>query len=165
MKNNPTEKSFARGLKCLRDGKTLEALAYFEVCMRLEERKPNPARRARYASYYGYCLAAALGRKGEGLRICRRAAGSEFFTPEILLNLARVELLVGSRKKAWAALMKGMRLDPQHRGLRAEMRRMGVRRRPVLPFLEREHPINRAAGKLAAKVNARNGDRPGRRKS
>jgi Tfp pilus assembly protein PilF len=129
----------------------LEALAYFEASLRLEERAPNPARRSRYASYYGYCLAAALGQTREGLSICRRAAASEFFTPDVLLNLARVQLLMGVRKQAWETLTKALSLDPDHRGVRATMAQMGLRRRPAIPFLGRSNPLNRAAGKRAVK--------------
>ncbi len=129
----------------------LEALAYFEVSLRLEERAPNPARRSRYASYYGYCLAAALGQTREGLSICRRAAESEFFTPEVLLNLARVQLLIGVRKQAWETLTKALSLDPDHTGVRAAMIQMGLRRRPAIRFLGRSNPINRVVGRMAAR--------------
>ena len=149
------ERSFERGLRALAAGETLEALAYFEVSMRLDEKTPNAARRARYVSYYGYCLAAALGRTREGLSICRKAAQSEFFTPDILLNLARVHILAGKRKEAYETLMQGLRVDPEHSGLRAEVLKMGVRRRPVIPFLERSHPLNRIAGKLAVSGSRR----------
>lgn len=129
----------------------LEALAYFEASLRLEERAPNPPKRSRYASYYGYCLAAALGQTREGLGICRRAAESEFFTPEVLLNLARVQLLIGARKQAWKTLTKALSLDPGHSGVRAAMARMGLRRRPPIRFLGRSNPINRAVGRMAAR--------------
>ena len=148
------ERSFERGLRCLRSGKTLEALAYFESSLRLEEKAPHPARRARYTSYYGYCLAAALGRHRDGLTLCRRAASSEFFTPDLFLNLGRVHLLMGSKKAAWEALTRGLSLDPDHKELQAEALKLGVRRRPVLPFLDRGHALNKAAGMLASKVES-----------
>lgn len=158
MKTAAPERSFSRGLRSLAEGKKLEALAYFEASLKLDESTPNLARRARYTSYYGYCLAAALGRTREGLSICRKAAESEFFSPEILLNLARVHLLLDQRREAWDILMKGLGLDPEHEELRSEARRMGIRQRPAIPFLERAHPLNRAAGRIASK-----GKTPGRK--
>jgi tetratricopeptide (TPR) repeat protein len=145
------ERTFARGLAALRNGDPLEALAYFEASLKLEAESPNPARRVRYASYFGYCIASVLGKKRDGLRICRKAATSEFFTPDILLNLARVQLLMGDRKEAWSTLMRGLRLDPEHPGLIAEVRQMGIRRKPVIPFLDRSHPLNRLAGSLSSR--------------
>jgi tetratricopeptide (TPR) repeat protein len=151
LKLTPSERSFSRGLAALEEGKKLEALAFFEASIKLEESAPNVARRVRYTSYYGYCLALALGRTRDGLSICRKAAASEFFSPEILLNLARVHLLMSQRKEAWDTLMKGLSVDPDHEGLRAELRRMGVRRRPALPFLERKHPLNKVAGRISTR--------------
>jgi len=151
LKLAPSERSFSRGLDALAEGKKLEALAFFEASIKLEESTPNVARRVRYTSYYGYCLALALGRTRDGLSICRRAAASEFFSPEILLNLARVHLLMSQRREAWDVLMKGLSLDPDHEGLRGELRRMGIRRRPAIPFLERRHPLNKVAGRMSTK--------------
>jgi hypothetical protein len=128
----------------------LEALAYFEASVRLEERVPSCSRRWRYASYYGYCLAATLGKTKQGLSLCRKAAESEFFEPDIVLNLAKVQLLAGDRKEAWVSLARAVKLDPDHPEIRAEIRKMGIRRRPVFPFLDRSHPVNVLAGKLAA---------------
>jgi tetratricopeptide (TPR) repeat protein len=155
MRITSAEKAFSRGMESLDRGEMVEALAHFEASLRLEERAPNPARRARYASYYGYMLAAALGRTREGLHLCRKAADSEFYTPDILLNLARVYLMAGDKKGAWATLMKGLQIDPEHRGLAAEARKMGIRRRPVFPFLDRSHPLNRVAGRLSGRPAAR----------
>ena len=151
MKTAAPDRSFARGLRCLDEGRTIEALAYFEASLRLEESAPNIARRARYLSYYGYSLALALGRTKEGLSICRKAADSEFFTPDILLNLARVQRLSKDRKGAWETLMRGLSIDPEHAGIKTEIRTMGLRRRPAIPFLKRSNPLNVAAGKMAVK--------------
>ena len=104
---------------------------------------------------------AALLLTGEGLEICRRAARSEFFTPDVLLNLARVQILTGLRGQAWRTLTEALRLDPSHREIRAAVIGMGVRRRPLIPFFERSNPLNRAAGKIAARLVCRTGSRRG----
>jgi hypothetical protein len=150
MKTSAADSSFRKGLRSLDQGRPVEAMAFFEASLRLERNAPDPARRARYASYYGLCLATAMGRKREGLNLCRMAANSDFFTPDILLNLARVLILTGDKKKGWETLMQGLTLDPDHPGLKAETRRMGIRRRPAIPFLDRSHPINRAVGRMKA---------------
>jgi tetratricopeptide (TPR) repeat protein len=163
MKRSAPERNFDLGLRSMQRGNLVEALAYFEACLRLDDRLAHSPRRARYISYYGYCLAAAIGRTREGRELCNRAASSEFFSPEIYLNLARVEILAGDRRKAWNALVRGLSLDPGHRGIRTEMKKMGLRRRPVLSFLDRAHPVNRAAGRLTSRVGSqgsRGGSRP-----
>ena len=154
MKIPASDRSFARGLRALEEGKTLVALAFFEASLKLHDTTPNPGRRERYSSFYGYCLAAALGRTREGLAICRKAAAGEFFSPEILLNLARVHLLAGQRREAWGTLQRGLSLDPDHDGLRGEARRMGIRKPRAIPFLDRAHPLNKVAGRLGVKRKA-----------
>ena len=154
MKIPASDRSFARGLRALDEGKTLVALAFFEASLKLNDSAPNPARREKYSSYYGYCLAAALGRTRDGLAICRKAADGEFFSPEILLNLARVHLLADQKREAWETLMRGLSLDPEHGGLRAEVRRMGIRKPRAIPFLDRAHPLNKAAARLGIKRKA-----------
>lgn len=155
MRRSASERSFERGVRSLDRGNLLEALAYFEACLRLEECNLRSTRRAKYASYYGYCLAVALGRTREALEICNRAASSDLFNPEIYLNLARVQLMATDRRGAWNSLVRGLSLDPGHRAIRTEMKKMGLRRRPVVPFLERSHPLNRAAGLLVKKLGSR----------
>ncbi|HXI04665.1 MAG TPA: tetratricopeptide repeat protein [Candidatus Saccharimonadales bacterium] len=152
MKHSAPERSFARGLRSMERGNLVEALAYFEAALRLEERTPRSPRRSKYASYYGYCVAAALGRTREGLELCLRAAQSDLFSPEIYLNLARVHLIVGDKRGAWKALVRGLSLDPSHKEIRVEMGRMGLRRRPMISFLDRAHPLNRAMGMLAGRL-------------
>jgi len=149
-----SDRSFARGLRALDEGKTLVALAFFEASLKLHDSAPSPARRERYSSYYGYCLAAALGRTREGLAICRKAAQGEFFSPDILLNLARVHLLAGQRREAWETLLQGLSLDPEHEALRTEVKRMGIRKPRAIPFLDRAHPLNKVAGRIGVKRKA-----------
>ena len=57
-------------------------------------------------------------------------------------------MLTGDRRAAFRAYRRGLALDPVHKELRFEIRRLGLRRRPVFRFLGREHPINRFVGRL-----------------
>ena len=161
MKRSASERSFERGLRSHARGNSLEALAYFEAALRLEEGSPRTGRRARIASYYGICLASALGRTREGLELCSRAANSDLFSPDIYLNLARVQIMTTDRRGAWNSLVRGLSLDPGHRAIRSEMRKMGLRRRPALAFLGRSHPVNRNVGILADKLSTK---KPGHQK-
>jgi hypothetical protein len=53
--------------------------------------------------------------------------------------------------------MRGLGLDPDHEGLKAEVRRMGIRKPRAFPFLDRAHPLNKVAGQLGGrrKTNGR----------
>ncbi len=107
-------------------------------------------------SYYG-CLRARLGAgRKEGISDCQKAIGhmerlpfgAEFFLPVLYLNLGRAYLSAQKKKEAVAAFEKGLAADPENRELRLEMKRMGERKKPVLPILDRSNPVNRYAGKL-----------------
>jgi len=99
-------------------------------------------------SYLGYGVAARRRRVREGRDLCRRAAASDFYQPEVLYNLARVEVLAKNRREAVKALETGLQLDPQHRGLNRLKKEIGVRRLPVLGFLSRDNPLNRFLGRI-----------------
>jgi hypothetical protein len=99
-------------------------------------------------SYLGYGLAAKRRRLRDGRELCRRAATSDFYQPDVLYNLARVEVLAKNRREAVKAVETGLKLDPQHRGLNRIKNDIGIRRPPVLGFLARENPLNVLLGRL-----------------
>ncbi len=99
-----------------------------------------------YYSYIGAARAEVEGRYDEGLRLCQVALTRDFFDPENYANLARVDLCRGEVGKAYQSLSRGLTLDPRNRQLKAVRREMPQRRRPVVPFLRRDHPVNVVLG-------------------
>ena len=142
------EMSFRKGLKALEENRHLEGLAYFEAALNLEERAGSPAPRTKYLSFYGLALALAAGRTEEATEMCERALSMEFYNPDMYLNVARVYLAAGQRRRAHKALCQGLRLEKGHSGLIAEIRKMGIRKRLSFPFLGRGHVLNRVTGKM-----------------
>jgi tetratricopeptide (TPR) repeat protein len=142
------EESYRKGLAALEQGRRREALALFDAAIEIERRHGGKEPPPRYLSYFGLCLALELRRFGEAVRCCREAAEGEFFNPEIHLNLGRVFLAANRRREAIAALHQGLRWDKRHAAILRELRSLGRRRRPVLPFLDRRHPINVMLGRL-----------------
>jgi tetratricopeptide (TPR) repeat protein len=142
------EESFQKGLHALAAGQRRQAMALFEAAIELERRLGGRRPQARYLSYYGLCLGLELHEVPEGLRFCREAVTLEPYNPDARYNLGRLLFIAGRRKEAHEALCKGLKLQPQHRGIRIALRDMGLRRRPVLPFLGRRHPLNVLLGRL-----------------
>jgi Tfp pilus assembly protein PilF len=70
--------------------------------------------------------------------------------PDLYLNLGRVCLKQLDRAHAFRTFVRGLRLDPNHAGLIEALRRLGFRRRPVIAFLPRHHPVNQLLGSLRA---------------
>lgn len=111
----------------------------------------------RYASSMGLCIA-MQGDHAEGERLCRSAiaaAGQDRMDPILLVNLGRICLKRGDRQNARDYLLKAYQLDPTHPATALELSSMGVRRKPVLPFLGRNHPLNIRLGKLRYQLRER----------
>lgn len=101
---------------------------------------------ARIRSMRGLCLAYVERDFEQARTLCESAAKQEFFNPDLYLNLARVYLVFGRRAEALRYLRRGLMIDPGHIRIQDEMARLGRRGRPILPFLPRRHPLNRALG-------------------
>jgi tetratricopeptide (TPR) repeat protein len=148
MDVSTSENSFRRGLRAVDRGAHLEALAYFEAAVQLARRWGIEAVPMRYLSYYGWSLAVCSDRLDEAREFCEAAAREEFYNPDVYWNLGRVYLKEGDRSRAFDAFVRGLRLNPRHAGLIGELRRLGIRRRPVVRFFRRGHPVNRILGRL-----------------
>ncbi|HWR57652.1 MAG TPA: tetratricopeptide repeat protein, partial [Thermodesulfovibrionales bacterium] len=108
-------------------------------------------------SYYGCLEAVASKNYDSGIDACHRAIedlkkrvpfGEEFFYPVFFLNLGRAYLAAGKRAEAVNAFKRGLETDGENRDLLWEVRKLGIRRKPPVPFLRRSNPINRYIGQL-----------------
>ncbi|MBI1949871.1 MAG: hypothetical protein HYS34_00720 [Acidobacteria bacterium] len=161
MVNLVSQKSFRKGLDAAARGEFLEALAYFEASVRLARRQEEAAVPMRYLSYYGWCLAMSSDRLHEALTVCEAAVRAQFYDPDLRLNLGRVYLRAGDRGLAFGAFVAGLTLNPGHPQLRSEIRRLGIRRHPVVRFLARSHPVNRILGRWRGGWRGTRPARPG----
>ena len=140
--------------KLSRLGKAKSALATLKIA--LEKFPEDPF----LLSYYGYLISAVENRPYEGVKICRDAIvrldnsmpfGSEFFYPALYLNLGRAYLKI-NKKEAASTFRAGLKSDPNNRDLLWELKKLGTRRTPVVPFLHRDNPINKYIGLLLSKT-------------
>ncbi len=114
-----------------------------------------------FLSYFGFLIAAVEKCPKEGRNLCHDAiravsmSASEdkyFFYPIMYLNLGRVCLLARKKKDAMSAFNKGLKYDSKHEELLSEIRGIGFRKPPVIPFLHRGNPVNKFLGKLRHKL-------------
>jgi len=112
------------------------------------------AKAASGLSYFGLVLALVKKDYKHGIELCKRAMNLEFYNPDHYVNLTRVYVAAGKRKKAVETAEAGLKLHPEYDDLLAVRRDLGIRARPSLPFLDRENPINVSLGqaKHAKKV-------------
>lgn len=113
-----------------------------------------------FLSFHGYLIAVTQNSPKEGIRVCREAmsllkksktADLVVLLPLFCLNLGRASMAGNKRREAMAAFEEGLKYDPKNSSLLAEMKNFGVRSRPAIPFLERNHPVNIYLGKLRHK--------------
>jgi len=103
----------------------------------------------KYASYCG--LVRLINGDRGGLELCREVARNEIYDGDVFYNLARAEWRLRNRKKTIEALGKGLQIDNCHPGIHSMRKDLGVRKRVILPMLDRGHLINNSLGKLLRK--------------
>ena len=108
----------------------------------------NPQLPSLALSYYWLCLAMHKGKVKEGADFCQLAIDKEFYNGEHYLILARVWLIGRSRRRAVEALERGLALEPHNPALQKLAGELGRRRKPVIPFLSRNNPVNVALGRM-----------------
>jgi len=135
----------------LRDGKTEGAIQTLKDAL---ERFPGDPY---LMSYFGCLLAVSGKQPADGVKMCMNALqrlkatlpfGSEVFYPSFYLNLGRAYAASGQKAEAIKAFTSGLRVDPEDRELLQEMKKIGIRKKPPIPFLRRTNPINKYIGML-----------------
>jgi tetratricopeptide (TPR) repeat protein len=133
-----------------------DALGFFSGAIEIDRAaKRGGLVEPRYLSYYGLCLGLARANKHEALENCRAAIRREPYDPDFWGNLGRVALIVGRRGEAYEAFRRGLKVEPGHRTILQNLKRMGVRRPPVLTFLSRGNPINVSLGRARSRWERR----------
>jgi predicted Zn-dependent protease len=107
---------------------------------------------ALYRSAYALALALVSRDFGAAVSLARSAVRDEFHNPEVYLNLARIYESFGHKAEAIRYLRRGLLVDPEHADLVQMRSQLGVRQRPALRFLPREHLVNRMLGGLHARL-------------
>ncbi|MCD6581402.1 MAG: hypothetical protein J7K90_06330 [Desulfuromusa sp.] len=98
-------------------------------------------------SYLAYCLAKGQGRMHSAAKICRESIKREPNNSLHYLILGRVLLLAGEKGKAINAFRQGLRTSPNPLII-DELKKLGLRKPAILKSLKRNHPINRALGRV-----------------
>jgi tetratricopeptide (TPR) repeat protein len=106
-------------------------------------------------SYYGSIYSKAGKKPVKGIKICRDAilkfnsqitAKNEFLKPIYYLNLGRAYLSANKKKEAIHAFNIGLKEDSTNANIISEIYKLGRRRKPIIPFLERGNPLNKYLG-------------------
>jgi tetratricopeptide (TPR) repeat protein len=107
-------------------------------------------------SYLGFLEAAVNKHYTKGINACRESLiilrehhplGAGFFLSVLYLNLGKAYLAAHKKKEAYDAFQKGLDIDNKNEDILNEIKKLGIRRKPPLPFLKRSNPINKHIGK------------------
>jgi len=136
---------FMTGVRMLYACRYQDALTHFQEAAILE-----PMSRG-YLSYLGLATAHAQRKYSDAEQLCRRAIEAEYHRPEHYFNLAEVFALAGRKPDAMKYYNQALSWNPSYEPALDALRRLGVRRQPVLPSLPRSHPINVFLGRTLRK--------------
>lgn len=105
-------------------------------------------------SYYGVAVALVNKKYKDAIDLCQKAIKLQFLNPHHYVNLAKVYIAAGHRKKAIQALEQGLSVLPGDRVIVVYWKQLGIRSRPAIPFLSRDNPLNVALGKARKQKKA-----------
>ncbi|HUI46408.1 MAG TPA: hypothetical protein VL122_10560 [Nitrospirota bacterium] len=159
---------YLRAVKAnLRSGKQKEA---FVLLQQAAVRFPNEPL---ILSYYG-CFQALVDKKyRSGVETCKKAITmlrqkgvfeEELLYPVFYLNLGRAYLSAGKKPDAIEAFTRGLKYDNSNSELRRELRRLGIRKTPPVPFLDRSNPVNKYIG-LILRATTKNSGKANRQRA
>jgi len=135
------------GIEALNDDNAILALSFFE---RAHAMYRNPIS----CSFLAYCMAKTGEETNKALLLCRDAIREEADNPVHYLNLGRIYLLEGNKKDAIKAFQDGLTLG-ENPEIRDELDKLGSRKKPLMPLLERKNPINKYLGIVLKKLGLR----------
>lgn len=147
MSDQSYQQLVRKGTAAAEQGNTLDALVYLESAHRLGS---TPI----LASYLGYCLARERQQFKEAIGLCREALTKEPEQAIHYLNLGRVFLAAREKRLAINTFRQGLKRG-RHRLILEELKRLGIRKRPVVPPVSRSHPLNKYLGLLFTRLNIR----------
>ena len=146
------EREFELGRKALDKEDFEAALAHFETALEL---KDNPC----WYSYVGNCIASGRGDFGTGVTLCQMSLEVEPENSVHYLNLGKVYLASGNKKKALLTFRDGLAKGGNEEILQMLVE-FGTRNTPVFKSLPRSNPLNKFLGNLLHRHALRKRDVP-----
>jgi len=146
MEENSALDEFKQGLNLLRNGRSAEAIEYLRHAATLEQQNPY------YLSFLGVSVARAKRKGAAAVELCEKALRLKRDEPQFYLNLGEVYVSAGRREEAIEVLDMALTRFRNNVRIKRERNNFGKRSTQVLPFLSREHFLNRTLGRLRHKT-------------
>jgi tetratricopeptide (TPR) repeat protein len=146
MTENAGVKEFKQGVRMLRNSRPHNALAHFRTAADLEKNNPY------YISFVGVSMAQAERNWAPALELCERALSLKRNEAQLHLNLAEVYTLAGRREEALMTLDRALASLGPLVNIKRARQKLGSRRSPALPFLDRQNVVNRYLGVVRHRI-------------
>ena len=134
--------SFKQAVEHLKGGYPQKASLLLKSCV--ESDRSNPY----YLSFLGLAIARAKKGGAAAAKLCETALEAKKNELQFHLNLAEVYASMGRREDAVAALDQARETFGANARLAMARLKVGKRRSPMIPFLDRSHLLNKNLGKL-----------------
>jgi Flp pilus assembly protein TadD len=105
-----------------------------------------------YLSYLGLCVGYVGDDFDTAVTLCKRALVLSPGDAAIHVNLGKVYKLKGDLTSAYSTFLSAWRRNKGHPAPAAELSRLGIRRPPVLSFLDRSHILNKYLGVMRSRL-------------
>lgn len=135
------------GLAEARKGNTLYARIHLEDALK-QTRNPE------VLAWYGYCLARDKKAFGQAMSLCKEALEAAPDNSDLYLALGRIYLLAGRKRTAISIFNKGLKMG-RNDAIVNQLHRIGLRKAPVLPFLQRDNLLNIYLGLVLSRCKLR----------
>ncbi|MBI3604948.1 MAG: tetratricopeptide repeat protein [Nitrospirae bacterium] len=143
----PGLEEFQLGTAYLKEKNYKEAAHYFRKALLFYQENPNQTPGSLLSSY-GYATAMGENQIKEGVAFCKKGIQRKDQVPEQYLYLAELCLINRRKGEAYQALEDGLKIFKNNSRLSQKIKEFGVRKKPLLPILERSHPVNKVLGKI-----------------
>jgi len=151
VKSKPPAQYLTEARALLRNGQKRKAYGILLQAMELNPEHPV------ILSYCGWLRAVVDKKPRSGITLCRKSFvvfktsnphTASVIYPVLYLNLGKAFYAAGKRKEAVENFEKGLTYDRGHFEIKKEMQRLGMRKKPIVPFLSRSNPVNKYLGIL-----------------
>jgi len=135
------------GKEYIKEKNYKEAAHYLRKALLFYQEDPNKTPGI-LLSCYGYST--AIGEKNikDGLAFCKKGLQRKDLAPESYLYLAELFLMSREKAEAYKTLEEGLKVFKSNTKIIERMKQFGVRKKPVVPILDRSHPVNKVLGKI-----------------
>jgi hypothetical protein len=138
---------FTQGILALKKANYSQAVFYFRVA--LSKHKESEIAKAKCMAYLGLCE--VYGGLSDKISHIKEAHRMNPLDTNILHVLAYAHLRIGERQKGLAAIVLGLKIEPENARLLSFMDQVGYRRKRVINSLNRTHKINQVLGRFFRK--------------